>query len=262
MPTDVADWDAQSAAFLAAPAAGSWRAFCDALHCAVLERWRPLHPPGAVLKTDLFDEAAGTGLIPHLPTGGTTVVGIDVAAATCRRAEERNPGLQTLRADVRRIPLQDSSVGLVLSNSTLDHFAARSDIGVALAELRRVAAPGATLLLTLDNLGNPVIAAREVLPFGLLHRLGLVPYHVGPTLTRRGLVRAVEAAGWRVEETRALLHVPRVVAVWWCRRHDRRAGGLAREAALVRRLLAWEVLDRLPTRWATAHFVAVRATAP
>ena len=57
---------------------------------------------------------------------------------------------------------------------------------------------GGTLLITLDNGRNPLVALRNLLPFSLLRRLGLVPYYVGPTLGPTQLIDYLRAAGFAV----------------------------------------------------------------
>ena len=71
---------------------------------------------------------------------------------------------------------------LVVSNSTLDHFARADDITIALREIQQVLKPGGRLILTLDNPSNPVVRLRNALPFAALNQMGLVPYFVGATL--------------------------------------------------------------------------------
>ena len=47
-----------------------------------------------------------------------------------------------MNADVRRLPLADNRVDVVLSNSTLDHFDTEQEIEESLHELARVLKPG------------------------------------------------------------------------------------------------------------------------
>ncbi len=62
------------------------------------------------------------------------------------------------------LPFPDGAFDRVFSNSTLDHFDSRDDIREALRELARVLHPEGELLLTLDNLANPVVRLRNALP--------------------------------------------------------------------------------------------------
>jgi len=161
-------------------------------------------------------------------------------------------------ADVRRLPFGDDKFDLIISNSTLDHFETTAEITVALRELYRVLKPGGQLLLTLDNLQNPMIALRQALPFRLLKKLGVVPYFVGSTFGPGKLCREVRESGFRVTDTTALVHNPRVVAVAIAGMLQRRTTGLTQQRFL-RFLMAFEKLSNLPTKFFTGHFVAVRA---
>jgi SAM-dependent methyltransferase len=250
-------WDEATATFRTATGGGSWRRHCDILHRQLLDGWLAPARARRALKTDLFDEAAGDGLCGHLEQFADRIHGLDVAGSVASDARVGRAGLLVVQADVRHLPYRDGSFALVVSNSTLDHFRERGDIAVALRELHRVTAVGGTLVVSLDNLANPVIALRALLPARMLRALGLVPYHVGPTTTRRGLLGLLEQAGYSVTTTAWFLHVPRVVAVRVCARSDRRAGRSA--DGLLGRLARWERLARWPTaRW-TGHYVAALA---
>ncbi len=123
-----------------------------------------------LLKTDLFDEALTTGLYPLLV--GTSASRLrrrhllfDLASrGRTQRPSASRPGRCAL------LPFADGAFGGIVSNSTLDHFASTADIVSALAELYRVLRSGGRLLLTLDNLANPVVALRNALPSRLLNR--------------------------------------------------------------------------------------------
>jgi SAM-dependent methyltransferase len=211
-----------------------------------------------VLKTDLYDEATADGIASSLAARAESVVGVDVAPAVVAAAQRRHPWLRSVHADVRRLPFDDADFDVIVSISTLDHFPARAEMERALRELHRVLAPGGTLLITLDNLANPVVALRNALPLGPLQRLGLVPYYVGASCGPRRLRALLGSSGFEVEAITATMHCPRVACV-------RAAGLLHRHARtttqrrFLRLLWAWERLGRLPTRFLTGYFVAARA---
>jgi SAM-dependent methyltransferase len=226
-----------------------WRAYCDDLNRGWLNQTLAGRTYRRALKTDLFDEAVGGGIEPAM---ADHLVGIDLAASTARRALQQR-GLEVLAADVRRLPFRDGAFDLVVSLSTLDHFAATVEISHALREIRRVLAPGGMLALTLDNLSNPYVRLRNSLPWPLLFRTRLVPYFVGATLTRRQLHEALTASGFRVLHSTALMHTPRVVVVPLAER--------IRGTLLLRVLEGLELLGRLPTRYRTGLYLAVIAEA-
>jgi SAM-dependent methyltransferase len=211
----------------------------------------------SLLKTDLFDEVAGRGIVHSLLASGILVTGIDVGPGIVAEAAARNAGLKAVVADVRSLPFTEASFDVVFSGSTLDHFESVADIQTALGELRRVLRPGGTLILTLDNPVNPLIWLRNGPLLGLLRRVGIVPYQVGVTLGPRALRKTVQAAGLDVVEMAAVMHCPRVLAVAL-------AGPVSRmrpewQDWFLRHLQTWERLARWPTRWLTGHYVAVLA---
>jgi hypothetical protein len=100
-----------------------------------------------------------------------------------------------------------------VSTSTLDHFESLDEMVTSLHDLYRVREVDGRLLLTLDNLANPVIAVRNTLLSRLLNRLGIVPYYVGATCGPHRLRHLLRAASFEVCELTAVMHCPRVLAV-------------------------------------------------
>jgi SAM-dependent methyltransferase len=251
-------WDTALTPSLGGSTEVMWRAHADSVNASLLARWLPATPFLRLLKTDLFDEAMGDGLYPLMTNHARSVVAMDVASKVVASAVSRHPGLLAVSADVRRLPFANEAFEVVISNSTLDHFETRADIRIALRELHRVLCRGGRLLLTLDNLANPVVALRNALPFRLLHRLGIVPYPVGVTCRPAQLHRMLQQEGFEVMDTAALLHCPRVLAVPLARRQERSASPQSRQRFL-RGLLRWERLANLPTRFLTGYFIGVSA---
>jgi SAM-dependent methyltransferase len=175
-----------------------------------------------------------------------------------KQAADNNPGLRALVADVRRLPFADESFDLVVSNSTLDHFASAEDIHVALRELHRVLRQGGQLILTMDNPANPAVWLRNNLPLGWLGRVGVVPYFVGATMGRRQLARALTDVGLYVHVSTAIMHCLRMPAVAVCGYLDKHASAAVGNF-WTRRLAESEWLGRLPTRYVTGCFVAMDA---
>ena len=237
---------------------GLWRAHSDRVNGSLLGRWLPPLEGRRVLKTDLFDEAVGTGLYPRLAPA-ERVVGIDVSPAVVASARRRYPELEGVVADVRRLPFRDGEFDVAVSISTLDHFESADELRAGLEELARVLGPGGRLVVTLDNALNPVVALRNRLPLGLLRRVGAVPYFVGATCGPRGLVQLLAVTGFAVEATTAVLHCPRAAAVLGASLVERRGADGGRERYL-RFLERFERLERAPTRSFTGYFVAARAT--
>jgi SAM-dependent methyltransferase len=256
--TETQYWDRVGAVATVVRRGELWRAHSDVVNCAWLAERLPRGPVARLLKTDLFDEALADGLYPLLSARAPTVVGIDVARSTVRAARRRYAQLHGMEGDVRALPFSSNAFDAVISNSTLDHFGTTADIDSGLRELQRVLRPGGQLLVTLDNLANPVVALRNALPFRPLHALGIVPYEIGTACRPEQLEAAVRRAGFDVLETGAILHCPRVLAVALAAILER-WGSLQAQQRYLRFLLPFERLARWPTRFGTGYFIAIVA---
>jgi SAM-dependent methyltransferase len=235
-----------------------WRKHSDAINQSLLFRWLPEQPVPRLLKTDTFDEAVGDGLSRFLQARAHSVVGIDLSFKNVQLACHGARSVHGTRADVRNLPFRRESFDVVVSNSTLDHFQTLDEITVSLRELHRVLRKGGQLIVTLDNLANPTIAARNHLPINLLNRLGIVPYFVGATCGPWRLQRLLRDVGFEVRDVAAVLHCPRIIAVAVAKLLCSRAKPSVQQQFL-RLLQKCEVMSRWPTRYLTGHFIAVRA---
>lgn len=243
-------WDSVARAGGAAPAL--WRLHADQATGALLDRWLPVDRPARVLKTDLYDETCTAGLVPVLTARARLAIGIDVSPLVAAAAVRRS-GIRAAACDVRRLPFRADSFDVVVSNSTLDHFATHDDIAHALREIERVLTADGYLVITLDNPAHPLVRVRNALA-PLWQRVGIVPYAVGATHGRRGLHAALVGCGFEPVELTAVHHFPRLVLVALERLVGRRAAsGALRVAGSAERL------GRLPTRWWTGQYVAALA---
>lgn len=253
-------WNGVTATLVAGGRDHLWRAHSDAVNRQLLTRWTP-DPSGRVLKTDGFDEAVSLGLLPVLTTLGVRVIIMDLSPAVLHAARRRHGSGTFVVADARALPFRDGSFRGVVSNSTLDHFLTRGELATSLAELGRILTAGGRMLLTLDNLANPMVALRNLLPFRFLHRIGLVPYYVGATCGPRALRRLLAASGFQGVSMGACVHCPRPLAVLvgrWCERFAPKGV----QQGYLRFLAGWERLAHWPTRYLTGHFVLAMATKP
>ena len=238
-----------------------WRRHSDHVNCGLLQQWLPARPIGRMLKTDLFDEATSGGLYPFLAERCERVCGIDISEQAVSAAARKYPDLETRRADLRDLPFESCSFDCVISNSTLDHFQQASDIHVAISELFRVIRPGGSFIVTMDNMQNPVVWLRNHAPGGWLQKTGVVPYFVGRSLTRSGLVEALRSAGFETLESTAIMHCPRLIAVARASAVQQR-GDSGEQKRFLSRLRRWERLQHWPSRYFTGYFVAARARRP
>jgi SAM-dependent methyltransferase len=250
------DWEQIGRDLDRRPASSTWRTYCDGLNRDWLEKQLPARRLQAALKTDAFDEAVGDGAYPALQRAAERVYAMDISGSTCRLAVNRWPQLAAAVSDVRNLPFGDDSFDLILSLSTLDHFASLAEIESALGCLCRVLQPGGCLLLTLDNLSNPLVHLRNSLPRWFQKRFGLVPYPVGVTLRPGQLRQLLESAGFDILDLRTLMHVPRAPAVALAGLLDK-AGGSLGGRIFCRIHRRFELLSKLPTwRW-TGNYIAV-----
>ncbi len=243
--------------WLEAPRQQLWRAF----HDRVVAAWVISGlPPDArrLLKTDLFEEAVGEPLLEVLADRVELAFGVDLSLPLARAGRRRSPDGEAAAGDVLRLPVAEASLDVVVSTSTLDHFEEPKELERSLHELRRVLRPGGSLLLTLDNLDNPVVRLRNRLVRSRVRAFGLVPYRVGVTVGRRRLREMLSGAGFSMVRMGALIHPLRTVAIPLCERAEHRWGRAARER-LLRFLAAWDKVGRLPTRFVTGYYLAVVA---
>ncbi len=180
-------------------------------HLRLIRRWGGVPASGRVLKTDLFEEADGSGGFLHaLRRAGNTVAGMDLSPAVCERAASNcAAGLCSYAAaDARRLPFGDGTFRLVISTSTLDHFTVLEDLGASLRELRRVLGEGGRLIVTVANRQNVFDPLLR-----LAARLRLTPFFLGRSYTVRELAAEVRLAGFKVLDTTGILHGPRLIPV-------------------------------------------------
>jgi ubiquinone/menaquinone biosynthesis C-methylase UbiE len=228
-------------------------------YIGLIARWVEVTNNQKILKTDLFPEASGLAqvLFDIAPDNGN-VIGIDISAETVEQAkiQASRHGVDSskyLCCDVRQLPLQDSSIDLVISDSTLDHFPTEADIIVALKELYRVMRFGGTLILTMDNKGKLGEPLRS-----LWIRLGLAPFFIGKTYSIKELKSALQSIGFDVEDTTAIIHQP----MFFLKRIVRLLHRLSarRFDPLIKKILAsQDNFEKRRTKYLTGLYIAAKA---
>ena len=233
-------------------------------YLGLIARWADVARSQNILKTDLFAEASGDEeFLFDIAQANSNIVGIDISRELVARAKTNAQrrgvdGSKYICGDVKQLPLRDDSMGLVISDSTLDHFPSESDIVAALRELARVVKVGGTLIVTLDNKSNLTYPPYFVVRLWM--RLGLTPYFVGRTLSIKKLRRTLEELGFDVADATAILHYPHPdKLVRWLESALRRLGR-GRFDGMIRR--GWTLLEQLEnrrTRYLTGRYIAVKA---
>jgi SAM-dependent methyltransferase len=213
------------------------------------------HRHDVVLKTDLFEEAYGEDallddLLPHM----RLTIATDINPKTVlTAARPRKAHLRAVVGDVRKLPIASGSVDVVVSTSTLDHFATRNEVAQSLTELARIVRPDGMLLITLDNPWNPLYPILR-----WTSRRGWTPFTLGVTVSSATLRRMLIERGFKIVGTEYLIHNPRGVSTLLFLAIRR----VFRDRAewLIQVLLqGFALLDRLPSRRVTACFLAVSA---
>lgn len=111
-----------------------------------------------ILKTDLREEAYGSDQILFLLPKDMLVMGLDKNERTVKQAWlnslKKDFRHNYIAGDIREIPFCDRLFDLILSISTLDHFATNEDLIKALLELKRPAKTKATFIIAMNNRKN------------------------------------------------------------------------------------------------------------
>jgi ubiquinone/menaquinone biosynthesis C-methylase UbiE len=168
--------------------------------------YRPVHdaivealstrPPGRVL-----DLACGTGLLAtrlERTFANAGVVGCDYSRGMLLRAAARLPEGAWVQADAQRLPFPDRAFDAVVCTEALHWF---PDQARALAECRRVLAPGGRVLVAVVN-----VPAQ---PIGdLVHLASRIVGQPFRWPTRAAMRALFAAAGLEVEAQRRIFRIP------------------------------------------------------
>jgi ubiquinone/menaquinone biosynthesis C-methylase UbiE len=169
----------------------------DELLAEVLERALPLLERGG----DALDAGCGTGwLLRSLADAGVPparLAGIDLLPGRAEAAASAVPGARVSAGDVRRLELPDDAFSVVTMLTVLSSLPSREAVREALAEARRVLAPGGLLLVYEPRVPNPLNRNTLLLRDADLDASGVLPRQgmsltVMPPLARRLGSRAAE----------------------------------------------------------------------
>ena len=152
------------------------------------------------------DPGAGT-LLGSRPA--TTVVALDIGLGTVRlaRAKAELGGVRLLGVvgDVERLPFRDGAFDAVVCDDTIEHL---PDDAEGMRQLRRVTAPGGTVVVATPNRWSAQVLARRVRDLRARRRLPASHYFAAESHLREytwpQLERLARRAGLRVADRRAV----------------------------------------------------------
>ncbi|WP_157448729.1 class I SAM-dependent methyltransferase [Deinococcus peraridilitoris] len=168
------------------------------------------HLPGADGAT-VLDAGCGDGFYAGaLRRAGLTVNGVDTTPALLERARQDHPGVDFVQADLISLPFSTHHFDAVFCLTVLEWL---PDPLAALQELKRVARPGAPLVLGVLGAGNRTRDLHTARFWGESPMNGLLPWEL-PTLCERlalrvtasqGVTREGAISGGRDAMTRAMI---------------------------------------------------------
>jgi len=229
----------------------------------LISRWSNLADSRMLLKTDLFAEAFGPEQFLFELKTNNIVVAIDVSKEIVARAKNQaeHYGIDSskyLCCDVKHLPFLSNSFDIIISDSTLDHFPRENDIVNAIIELARVLKVGGTLILTIDN--KSALTYPPFIFFRFWMKIGMAPYYIGRTLSRKKLKNTLEESGLNLVESTAILHYPHPDGLVRLLEHIlRKVSGNRLDKAIGRVLVLLERLEGIKSRYLTGRYLAIKA---
>jgi len=172
----------------------------------LIDLWGKIKLSGAVLKTDLYEEAlCHDDFLFDLAAYSQDLYGVDISSRMVglvqKKAEKLNVNLNVSTQDVRNLQFRDDLFDLIISNSTLDHF---PEIDQALAEFYRVARKDGVMILTLHNKHNPVL---YLLCWVMKNLNRYHDFYTDATYTITEAKTMAQKAGFKVTDTTTIIHI-------------------------------------------------------
>lgn len=223
----------------------------------LIKKWTDDLEHKIILKTDLFEEAFGEDQILFSLPHNARIFGLDISQDVVTSANIRNMSNGThhnyLRADVRHLPLKNNVFDLIISSSTLDHFALEDDLLYSLQELKRVVKPNGFIIIAFNNKYN----LNFYISLQLGRLCGLIPYPVQFYSISR-LKKIFGRVGLSIQDKDSIVHI---------------ISPLNRTMLLLRNFISNSIMDglsercvelfqwlnrRRSTRFATAWFITLK----
>jgi SAM-dependent methyltransferase len=216
---------------------------------ALVSAWAP-GQVRSVLKTDLFEEGFGhDALLNSFVATYPVVTGMDVSNVVTVEARKRIPAARYVVSDASALPFRAGSFDLIVSISTLDHLPPPLLAG-ALAELSRVLRKNGCLVLTLDSRHNPLHV------FSNAFRRWLGRIHAERCYTVQDVQSAIAGQPWLLTDATAIYHVP--FPMNFLAKQVGKILGPRADGAIGAVVRLCEALGRLPTRFFTGRYIALR----
>lgn len=180
-------------------------------------------PPGdscRVLKLDLWNEVKNTEILSWLAEGGARTYAVDISFPLVREAAGRfrEHGLapRFSVANLYHLPFPDASFDYVYTMGSIEHA---PEMSRCVAEVYRVLKPRGTALVGVPNKHDPFL--RPLVVHGM-NLLGIYPYGMEQSLTRRQLARLLREEGFQVLYSVGILFMPGMLRMAELCLHHRR----------------------------------------
>ncbi len=220
---------------------------------SVVGKWLGQLQGGVLLKTDAWEEAFGSDQVLFRHEFRSTFnIGMDISPEVTRKAQERSGKAANVRfaaCDLTSLPFKDRSIDMIVSTSTLDHFAEAQPFAQSINELSRILKPGGSLILILDN-------KRYIFRWlmKLKSRTRITQTFIGKTYTATELRGLLPEARLTILHVATIVHVPVLVFTKLFRLVSAVFGDKTLEV-----LNLFDKIGRFPLRFLTGTYIALHA---
>jgi len=178
-------------------------------HIKLIKKWALTLKGKKILKTDLYEEAFGEDhFLFWLLKQNENTFGMDISYNIAKKAKLRSGEFNTtfkncIVSDIRNCAFKDDSFDLIISNSTIDNLQSK-DVPSAFRELRRILKPSGILILTLDNIHNPLYR----LGYTIEKILRTNRHYQGSCYSLKTIKRLAQENKLKILDSTAIVHIP------------------------------------------------------